>query len=112
MRTLILLTLLLTGCTTIVTQPQGQHYPVSAKHSIVNNTGFDLDVFLEGGLVQSDLKTGQVFPVPFGFFQDKIAVTVTAHDDQKRYVGTDSLVFYYGAPSIWTVGRLTRPTDY
>jgi hypothetical protein len=99
----------LAGCTTIIT-PQGERYQTCyGRYSIVNNSGFKLDIFQDGLLIFKDLDVGQVYPVRPMFLQSKTVIVVTGHTEDGEYVGTDQWIFLNSTPEAWTVTRLYQP---
>lgn len=120
---LILCVVLATGCTTIYT-PQGRGYTdddgcgrihkknlfMAAPFSIVNNTGFTLDVYQNGELIVEGLETGQVLPIrqPFTIALN-FNVTVVGRTDTGEYAGAKTWMYRNGYPEVWTVTDLYRP---
>lgn len=101
----ILAFVLLTGCCTVV--EDGKTYRVQrTEHSILNNTPYLLDIFQDGSLVRSNLRTGLVFPVPPRLFQGVSILTVTGHTDAGIYVGASRWIFYWNSPDTWIVNGL------
>lgn len=110
MKTLLSLSLaLLTGCCTPY-PPQGCAYPpMCSGQSIVNNTGYLLDVFQDGVLIAKNMGIGQVLPLRAMFFQRTTVVVVTAHDGSGDYVGSDQYIFNSTVAEAWNVSRVYRP---
>lgn len=116
------LLLLLTGCcSTHVHPPAGDGYSnckpdcdhqhrrwlFGGGYTAVNNTGFVLDVFQDGVLIQRGVKTGQVVSVRPALFANA-TITVIGRTDDGEYVGTDSWTFA-GPTEVWTITRLYKP---
>lgn len=108
---LLSLCTLLTGCCgPYPYPPQGNCYPMAlAGQSIVNNSGFLLDVFQDGVLIGRNLGVGQVLPVRPTIFQKTTVIVVTGHSVTGDYVGSAKYIFAYNVPEAWSVDRLYQP---
>lgn len=105
----LLLAFLGTGCTTVIT-PQGCSYRViETGYSVVNNTGWLLDVVQDGIVICTDLETGKVMPLRNPLWHNKTVVVVTGHDKAGNYIGTATWTFISQTPEAWTVTRLLKP---
>ena len=105
----LLLLLLLPGCCWQPYPPQGNCYPYPTGQSIVNNSGYVLDVFQDGVPIAQNIAVGQVLPVRVGYFQRTTSIVVTGHTETGTYVGSDTYLFQFGAPEAWNVLRLYSP---
>jgi hypothetical protein len=89
--------------------PVGPARPYKSNQSVLNNTPFALDVFVDGELIVKNLLTGQVCPIKFPFFAKKQCVAVTGHDEAGNYTGQATWIFLWDCPEVWTVNRLLPP---
>lgn len=87
----------------------GETRPVASQHVLVNNTGAQLDVLVDGQPFAQRLGSGQTLTVPYRVFYGRTVVTVLAYDPANNYLGTDSFVFYSSTPEVWTVNSVTPP---
>lgn len=81
--------------------------PKSSMYSVVNNTGATLSVYQEGKYL-GELETGMVMPVKATLLWNRTTVTVVGHCGG-THMGTDSYIFEYAVPEVWTVTRLLGP---
>lgn len=111
MKKLLCLALLaLTGCTTVY-MPNGQKYlTTAARHVVMNNTGFLLDVSVDGQPLTT-LATGQSISVMPHWLVPKTLVTVVAHDTHGNFVGTDNWTFLSATAEVWQVNQVMRPQE-
>lgn len=113
---LILATALLAGCTYNYPYSRssigaaGQPVPdlPGSQYSLVNNSGYRLDVYQDGKYV-GVAQIGQVVPIKGALLWSKTVVTVTGYDSEGSYVGSDSWIYEFGTPEAWTVHRLNKP---
>lgn len=104
------LLVILTGCCCWQPYPpQGNYHPYPTGQSVVNNSGYVLDVFQDGVPIARNVTVGQVLPVRVGCFQRTTSVVVTGHTEAGDYVGSDTYIFQFGAPEAWSVMRLYAP---
>lgn len=101
--------LLLAGCAHVVT-PQGDYLTLdSAGTSVINNTGYPLDIYQDGRLLVKNAGTGSVTRVLPPVWRGHGMVSVIAHTPDGVYVGTDSRAVVSGVASAWTVTDLWLP---
>lgn len=101
--------LTLAGCCSCPQQPKGHCYTVGTHQwSLVNNTGYLLDVFQDGREL-GHCGVGQVLPCRFGLFQPDTVVTVVAHTENGQYVGTATHRFYAQENETWQVMSVYAP---
>lgn len=102
---------LLTGCCSCPQHPQGQAYQVfGSQWSIVNNSGYLLDVFQDGRKVNAGVVSlGQVLPLRIVLFQPDSVVTVVAHTEAGEYVGSATHRFSSSENDTWSVIQLRAP---
>jgi hypothetical protein len=100
--------LLLAGCCTY-TCPQGKSYRVyDSPWSVVNNTGFTLDVFVNSEPAGT-LEAGQVLPVRPTYVYPDAVVSVVGRTRNGTYVGASSHRFFRNDIDAWLVSRLQVP---
>ncbi len=78
-------------------------------YSLVNNSAAILSVYQEGKYL-GELETGQVMPVKATLLWQRTVITVVGHDTAGNHIGSDSYIFEYGVPEVWTVSRLYGPS--
>jgi hypothetical protein len=76
--------------------------------SVVNNSTCILAVYQEGKYL-GDLEIGMVMPVKATLLWQRTVITVVGHDTSGNHQGSDSYIFEYGVPEVWTVSRLLQP---
>jgi len=101
----LVLLALVVGCTTIVT-PQGERvsYFIPSGQGVINNTGYNLDVF-QDCVKLARLMPGQVLQLPPKFHPS--LVSVSAYDIDGGYHGANSYTFY--GTYNWQIDHVQRP---
>lgn len=104
-------TVLFTGCCSCPQHPQGQAYNIlGSQWSIVNNSGYLLDVFQDGRKINAGpLGVGQVLPLRMVLFQPDSVVTVVGHTESGQYVGSGTHRFSSSENDTWSVIQLYAP---
>ena len=106
----LILALALTGCTTVY-MPNGEKYrTTAARHIVVNNTGYILDVSVDGQPVTS-LQTGQSISLMPHWLVPNSQVAVIAHDAHGNYVGASTYTFHSATADTWQVNQVDRPRE-
>ena len=106
--TLALALALCAGCTTVVTPAGDKSTFINSKFGVVNNTGYDLDVFQDGVKVVR-LSPGQTVNLPPAFFREASMVSVSGYLNG-LYMGANSYTYSRLAPSYnWQVDYVTSP---
>jgi len=102
---------LFTGCCSCPQQPKGQAYQYfGSQWSIVNNSGYLLDVFQDGRKINAGaVGVGQVLPLRMVLFQPDSVVTVVAHTEAGQYVGSSTHRFSSSENDTWSVIQLYAP---
>jgi hypothetical protein len=80
----------------------------SSQYSLVNNSGFRLDVYQDGKYL-GIAEIGQVMPIKGALLWRKTVVTVTGCALDGTYVGSNSWIYEFGTPEAWTVHHLSKP---
>jgi hypothetical protein len=104
-------TVMFTGCCSCPQHPQGQAYNIlGSQWSIVNNSGYLLDVFQDGRKINAGpLGVGQVLPLRMVLFQPDSVVTVVGHTEGGQYVGSGTHRFSSTENDTWSVIQLYAP---
>jgi len=97
---LLLVLVLFSGC--VIVEPRR-----ASDFTVVNNTHYDLAVYQDGEF-SANLHPGGVLKAD-NFMWRRKAVTAVATDDQGVFIGSDSYIFDWCVPEIWTVSRLCQP---
>jgi len=102
---------ILTGCCSCPQHPTGQAYQfMGSQWSIVNNSGYLLDVFQDGRKVNAGVVgLGQVLALRIVLFQPDSVVTVVAHTESGDYVGSATHRFSSTENDTWSVIQLHAP---
>lgn len=98
--TLLLVLMLFSGC--VIVEPRRV-----ADFTVVNNTHFDLAIYQDGDF-SAKLRPGGVLKAD-NFMWRRKAITAVATDDQGAFIGSDSYIFDWCVPEVWTVSRLRLP---
>lgn len=113
-RLILILALLVNGCTYNYPYSRsslGSHAPPDlpgSPYSLVNNTGYKLRIYQDGKYI-GDAQVGEVIPVRGALLWRKTVVTVTGYDAEGSYIGSDSWIYEFGTPEVWTVHKLYQP---
>ena len=107
---------LLTGCTYNYPYSRssigasGQPVPdlPGSQYSLVNNSGYRIDVHQDGKYI-GVAQPGQVVPIRGALLWSKTVVTVTGYASDGSYVGSNSWIYEFGTPEAWTVHQLNKP---
>ncbi len=102
--------LALCSCTTVYL-PNGQsYYTTPSKHIVVNNTGYLLDLTVDGVPVTT-LRNGQSIALQQHFLIPQTQASVIAHDASGCYVGAANYVFHTSTADTWQVNQVDRPRE-
>lgn len=95
------------GCTTVVT-PTGEKVTfIESKWSIINNTGYDLDV-IQDGVKIARLSPGQTTMIPPAYWRSASMVSVSAYSNG-RYMGANHYTFSHYVAFNWQVNYVEEP---
>jgi len=83
---------------------------IGSQWSIVNNSGYVLDVFQDGRKINSSpLGVGQVLPLRMILFQPDSVATVVARTESGQYVGSSTHKFSATENDTWSVIQIYAP---
>lgn len=88
--------------------PYYQSYPSPRQRSILNNTGYVLDVLQDNQRI-AVLRNGEQCALCDNWLVPRTTVTVTGHTETGVYVGAASWIFQSGTPEVWQVNELRAP---
>lgn len=103
----VILALVCSGCTTVVTPAGDKSTYLNSNWGIVNNTGYDLDVFQDGAKIAS-LTPGQVLTLPPATWREASLVSVSAYAFG-QYVGANSYTFSRYTVYNWQIDHVHHP---
>ena len=106
---LLLLGVLLAGCTTVY-EPVGPGQPasVASDHTVLNNTSWKLNLVQDGQVVCTGLRPGQSIGVRPRLFGGTSVVVATGYTEDEKYVGDAAWTFIWKLPEVWIVSGLAQ----
>jgi len=111
-KALCILLLALTGCTTVYNNGDCNKLSwlnVNPRQWVLNNTPYDLRVLQDGVAIAKKLEPGQQVPVTPRLLEERIVVTITAHERETgALIGSDTWTFRGWNPEVWQVNEVYR----
>ena len=77
----------------------------TSQYTLINNTPYLLKVYQDGEY-RRDLAPGLIHQVKGQLLWKNTAVTVTGADSSGAFIGSDSFIYEFGVPTVWTVSTL------